>query len=85
MPRVRADNAVMRRVLLVLMLGVTACGSEDIDRSTPEVPAAPANDLALPVTAPMAVRERLLEDLEEQNRAARERSRDLDALIRQNR
>ena len=40
---------------------------------------------ALPVTAPMAVRERLLDDLEGHNETARERGRDLDAIIEQNR
>ncbi len=79
----------MRRALILTMLSLTACGSEDTDRKTTEptieVPAAPSSDFALPVTAPMAVRERLLHDLEGHNDAARDRASDLNSVIRQNR
>ncbi len=76
-----ADNAGMRRVLLLTMLWLTACGSETPDPKDPEVPPAPSSELALPVTAPMAVRQRLLGDLKAQNEAARERGANLDTII----
>ena len=72
------------------MLWLTACGSETPDPKSPdpktvEVPAAPSSELALPVTAPMAVRQRLLDDLKTRNEAARQRGADLDAVIDRNR
>ncbi len=78
----------MRLALLLTMLSLTACGSENADPNTVEVPAAPvapSSDFALPVTAPMAVREQLLHDLDIHNEDARERASDLDSVIRQNR
>jgi hypothetical protein len=72
------------------MLWLTACGSETPDPKNPdpktvEVPATPSSELALPVTAPMAVRRRLLDDLKTRNEAARQRGADLDAVIERNR
>ena len=67
------------------MLSLTACGSEHPDPKTVEMPGPISSELALPVTAPMAVRERLLDDLKTQNEAARARGADLDAVIETNR
>ena len=72
------------------MLWLTACGSETPDPKTPDpenakAPVAPSSQFALPVTAPMAVRQRLLDDLKTRNEAARARGADLDAIIETNR
>ena len=76
----------MRRALLVTILWLTACGSETpVPKPDSEVPAARSSELALPVTAPMAVRQRLLDDLKGHNEAARERGADLDSIIDTNR
>lgn len=75
----------MRCALLLMMLSLTACGVESPDGSTIEAPEVSSSDLAAPVTAPMAARERLLHEMDVQNEAARQRSRDLDAIMNGNR
>ncbi len=84
--QVGADKDVMRCALLLTILSLTACGSEKAEPQVevPETPA-PSSMLALPVTAPMRVRERLLNDLDGHNDAARQRRRDMDSVMRQNR
>ena len=80
--------------VLVLVLLLTACGSGDESTGTPAgklpaqpaaEPAAPSSDFALPVTAPMRARDRLLHDLRQRNNAARHRARQMDQVIEQNR
>lgn len=61
----------MRNLLIVAsLLLCTGCGR------TPEAP--PQSELAAPVLAPMQARERLLEDLEQQQQQARDRSAQFD-------
>ena len=81
---------ITRSALLLTVLSLTACGSEAKPAVTPvgtpaEEPAAPSSDFALPVTAPMRARERLLNDLKQRNSAARQRANQFGEAIEQNR
>ncbi len=67
---------IARRTLLLTVLALTACGSEAKPTGTPgEKSSGLASDLALPVTAPMMARKRLLHDLGQQKSAARQRAK----------
>ncbi len=85
---------ITRRALLLTVLSLTACGSGAKSAGTPvegpagkpaEEPAAPSSDFALPVTAPMRARERLLHDLEQRKDAARQRANQFDEVLELNR
>ncbi len=85
---------ITRSALLLTALSLTACGSGAKSAGTPveepagksaEEPAAPSSDFALPVTAPMRARARLLHDLKQRNNAARQRANQLDEVLEQNR
>lgn len=63
----------VRRIAAVLAaLSLTACGSKDEPTKS---------DLALPITAPMAARERLLHDMKKNKDAARDRERQFEKAI----
>lgn len=67
----------MRTLLTVAsFLLCTGCGPAP-SAAAPGAPAAPP-DLAAPVLAPMAAREQLLDDLEQQKQKARDRSQVFD-------
>ena len=85
---------ITRSALLLTVLSLTGCGSgsksagpavEEPVGKPAEQPAAPSSDFALPVTAPMRARGRLLHDLKQRNNAARQRANQLDEVIEQNR
>lgn len=63
---------------LTMFLLCAGCGRAP-DTAAPARPA-PTSDLAAPVLAPMAARERLLEDLEQQKQQARDRAAQFDAV-----
>lgn len=63
----------------VLLLLAVGCGHAAPER--PNQPASKASELAAPITAPMAARDRLLHDLEHQQRLARARSALLDDTV----
>ena len=81
----------IRGALLLTILSLTACGSREVKPAgtpagTPaEEPAPPSSLLALPVTAPIRARERLLHDLKGHNSAARQRARQMEEVFEQNR
>lgn len=60
----------MRNLLILASLLLCAGCGRTTDTATP----APQSDFAAPVLAPMQARERLLEDLEQQQQQARDRS-----------
>ena len=75
----------MRAPALVLFAALLAgCGGEPQHPApgepTPAAPA-PSAEAALPVTAPMQARDRLLHDLEKQSRQARDRAAALEQVI----
>ena len=92
-----ADSIAMRitrSALLLTVLSLTACGSgsksagpavaEPVEKPAEE-PSVLPSDFALPVTAPMRARERLLHDLEQRKDAARQRANQFDEILELNR
>jgi hypothetical protein len=71
------DNVGMRTLLLLSLSMFCGCTHE------PDAPAkaAPSSDLALPVTGPMQARERLLQDLRQQQNAANQRNQDFESTV----
>lgn len=83
---IAASMRITRSAVLLTLLSLTACGSEAKPAGTPvEEPAAPSSDFALPVTAPMKARERMLQDLEQRNNAARQRGDQFETTLEQKR
>ncbi len=85
---------ITRSALLLTALSLTACGSgsksagpavEEPVGKPAEESVAPSSDFALPVTAPMRARARLLHDLEQQKDAARQRTNQFDEVLEHNR
>ena len=84
---------ITRSALLLTALSLTACGSgsksagplEEPVEKPAEESVAPSSDFALPVTAPMRARARLLHDLEQQKDAARQRTNQFDEVFEHNR
>jgi hypothetical protein len=66
------------RTLLVIAFALLFAGCSHAPHSAAPRRPAPAADLAAPVLAPMAARERLLEDLGDQKQLARDRAATLD-------
>ncbi len=60
-------------MLVAFAVLFTGCGRAPRETARPE-PGAPASVIAAPVLAPMVARERLLEDLGQQQQQARERA-----------
>ena len=71
-------------LLLLTTLSLAACGPEEEPEKKPEEKPV-SSDLALPVTAPMRVREHLNTQLKKHNDAARQRARQLDGIVDENR
>ena len=68
-----ADESSMKALaLLVFAVLAAGCGSSGEPASAE--PAPPSSEFALPVTAPMQARERMLHDLDKQKQLARDRA-----------
>ncbi len=82
---------ITRSALLLTVLSLTACGcgaksaGTAVEEPVGKPAKAPSSDFALPVTAPMRARGRLLHDLKQRNNAARQRANQLDEVLEQNR
>ena len=87
--RVTRSALLLLTVLSLATLSLTSCGSSEKPAETPAAkPAeepAPSSDFAMPVTAPMHARKRLLHDLKQRNDAARQRANQMDQVLDQNR
>jgi hypothetical protein len=68
------------RTLPTLTLFLLCAGCGRAPNAAAATQPAPTSDLAAPVLAPMAARERLLEDLEVQKQQARSRASQFDAV-----